>query len=414
MDKRITEFGPNGLFRNAFKPVDKVIYDNNIDVIKNILFRCQHIKYLNFEFTRICPNKNGNLLLEIAKLCPKLERIKFNNSLIYLNDNEWEQFSESIAPKLIGCNIFLNNKSEDNIKFIRILLKHFKLIESLELNTWDYKWDQQLFDHLNSYENLKKLVWNYKSIIQSHKITDQNAVFQRLNYLKTNYNQFVELNCKMDNLIKLKLSFDDDYYPIDNHLKQMDEIEFPNLKMLFFNNLSSGQLKSISKLKFPNLNFLHITYNIHEECNFNEDQQIFAKLFKNVNQLYCSNISLALTEQFNSFVSLTKLTYECEYMSIDDHLTAFDIITKHKSLEEITISEISFFDDRIDLMRRFFDGIIKFGQEKSNARISISMGIIENEENKTFVNNYIQEFVLNNWHVSDEYDFGKVVLYLKK
>ena len=89
---------------------------------------------------------------------------------------------------------------------------------------------------------------------------------------------------------------------------QMDEIEYPNLKTLFINHLTSGQLKSISKLKLPNLNFVHITYYNDDENQFNMDQQIFLKLFKNVDQLYIAAFSLALTGNFNSFTNLTKLT----------------------------------------------------------------------------------------------------------
>ena len=197
---------------------------------------------------------------------------------------------------------------------------------------------------------------------------------------------------------------------------QMDEIEYPNLKTLFINHLTSGQLKSISKLKLPNLNFAHITYYNDDENQFNMDQQIFLKLFKNVDQLYIAAFSLALTGNFNSFTNLTKLAYRCKNTSIDHLLTAFDMMIKHKSLQEITINEIIFYNYEIVVMESIFNGIIKLGQSKSSAKILISIHIIshKNEESEIFVNNYIKEFVLNNWHVSFQNESYKNVLYLKK
>ena len=57
-------------------------------------------------------------------------------------------------------------------------------------------------------------------------------VFQRLNYLECPAYTFTQLNCKMDNLIELKIFIEKHNGINDIRYKQMDEIEFPNLKEL--------------------------------------------------------------------------------------------------------------------------------------------------------------------------------------
>ena len=174
MGTRITEFGPRS---DLFKPFFWVIDDNNIDVVRSVLSRCQSVKYLNFERMNFDASKiysSNNNLLEIAKLCPKLERINLNFSTIKLSIDEWEQLAEFIGPKLIQCDIWLVEEEEQNMILTRILFKHLKMIEKLDFNTPDDKWDKELFGCLNSCENLKKLNWNHMFFVEGHVINKEN------------------------------------------------------------------------------------------------------------------------------------------------------------------------------------------------------------------------------------------------
>ena len=148
MSKRITEFGNHSdLFRPFFWMIDdNNIDDNSIDVVRSILSRCQSVKYLNFERMNFDTSKiyssNNNNLLEIAKLCPKLERINLNFSTIKLSIDEWEQFAKLIGPKLIRCDIWLVEEEEQNMILTKILFKHLKMIEKVHFNTPDNRWDK--------------------------------------------------------------------------------------------------------------------------------------------------------------------------------------------------------------------------------------------------------------------------------
>ena len=96
MSRRITEFkssqyNDESIFSNAFYrkynsygETDEngsyfmyVIDDINIVVVKNILSRCQNVKYFNLSRTHFI--SNSNILIQIAKLTPKLERINLIN-----------------------------------------------------------------------------------------------------------------------------------------------------------------------------------------------------------------------------------------------------------------------------------------------------------------------------------------------
>lgn len=81
LTRRIAEFPRTLLFELAFErilsnyPEDFeeifVIDDINIHIAKSILSRCQNVKYLNFGYSTIISTFENNLLIELAKLCPK-------------------------------------------------------------------------------------------------------------------------------------------------------------------------------------------------------------------------------------------------------------------------------------------------------------------------------------------------------
>lgn len=174
----------------------------------------------------------------------------------------------------------------------------------------------------------------------------------------------------MDNLTRLKLTLG----TVLKDLKQMDSIEFPNLKRLSIDLvMHSDQVRLISKLRFPNLEITLIHYGlfctgIGIEASY-EDQSIF-RLFNNVKELHC--INFPLTQHILSYNNLTKLRFACNKIKYEVKLKSFDIIIKHKSLREIIIDEIIIYNenehnnlvvDRIDYMK-----IVK-----SNAKISVSI-----------------------------------------
>lgn len=78
-----------------------VINDNNINILKNILSKCYNIKHLNLWRTDV----DGNSLIEIVKLCSKLESIHFLNPDIYAYEDEMDEFGKIIAPQLKKCKL---------------------------------------------------------------------------------------------------------------------------------------------------------------------------------------------------------------------------------------------------------------------------------------------------------------------
>ena len=343
INRRINEFTATDLRLGKLRCSS--IDDQSTDKIKNYLSRCQSVKYLNFMHCKICSSKHNNLL-EIAKLCPKLNGINITSSRIELTDNQWDEFVKFIGPKLTECNCAVFPKNQHNLKLIKKLFNQFRMIETVEFDTPTPEWATELFGHLNSCENLNKLIWN-KILSYCPIVTNQIAnVINRIKYLEINFKDFTYLNCKMDNLIDLKFILS--YNGIDQ-FNQMDSIEFPNLKRLSIDlKMSSYQFNAISKLEFPNLEFACIYYTINTmSCSpdfgnvfdveaLHDDQQIF-QLLKNVNQLQCFN--LPLTDQIFTFNKLTEIKLICNEMKPDDKLKSIDIINKHKSLKEIIIDE---------------------------------------------------------------------------
>ena len=410
MDRKITKFKISSLlYGNIFKRRGQakseftntcyyVLDHTNIVMIKNILSRCQSVKYLNLKECIIKSTKNN--LAEIAKLCPKLERISFKHATIQVPDDEWNQFTKLIGPKLIECNV-TSIKSSNNLNLFKALFKEFKNIKKLEFELHEN--DQELFVFLGSCD-LKHLKWyNY---VDANVDNHQKIVFQKLNYLQCHAYTFTQFNCKMDNLIELEIwSWIDDEQVI--HYKQMDEIEFPNLKKLTI-SLGVGEIKSISKLKFPNLEYLSVFIyafdNDYFEVDFPQDKIIFFNLFKNCKEIYFQNYRFS--EQLYKFSKLTKLRFNWCYNE-EDKFKQFEICMNHKSLEEIIIDEIKYYDYKdIELLMEIFDRLINMGLAKPKVKILSSFYIykfiIDNDEHGKrikLVNEYKQKFQINNWKV---------------
>ena len=394
MDKRITELKiSDQLYRNFIKKVENnnifygfrksyyVMNDTNIVVIKNILLRCQSVKYLDLRSCKI--TSKGNNLIEVAKLLPKLERICLADATIQVPHNKWNQFTKLIGPKLIECNVMLD-KSSNNFNLLKALFKEFKNIEKLEFDS--RKNDQELFAFLNSCD-LRHLKWNnyvynyaYENLINFEK-----TIFQRLNYLRCTLHTFTQFNCKMDNLIELEIWSWNIDEQINIQYKQMDQIEFPNLKRLTI-DLEVGEMKLFSKLNFPNLEYLFVQ---QFQGYLPENEIIFFNLFKKCKEIEFNLFKL--TEQLYKFTNLTKLKLTCFGMSHEEKSKSLDIITNHKQLEQIIIENISFNFRDIDEYTDIFDRINNLKNKKPNAEISVSIFF------------YIELFAENFYETIDEY-----------
>ena len=79
-------------------------------------------------------------------MCPKLERISFGKATIQVPDDEWNQFTKLIGPKLIECNV-MSIKSSNNFNLLKTLFKEFKNIKKLEFESREN--DQELFVFLS-------------------------------------------------------------------------------------------------------------------------------------------------------------------------------------------------------------------------------------------------------------------------
>ena len=430
INRRITEFkssqyNDESIFSNAFYrkynsygEADEngsyfmyIIDDINIAVVLNILSKCQNVKYLNLSRTHFI--SNSNILIQIAKLTPKLERINFKYSTFELAHGEWDQFTQFIGPKLINCN-FIRIDTEFNLILSRKLFSNFKNIEKLKFETFTNEMPQELFEHLISCEKLTSLKWNnrYNSDYLNEK---QNLiqVFQRLIYLNTNLHVFTKLNCKMDLLTELIIHANNWC-----HYNQMDSIEYPNLIKLSLNYLFSGYLMVFSKVKFPKLQFLSIEFvNKYFEDEHFEEKIIFYQLFENVNEINFKNYYF--TEKIYQFPNLTKLTFNCSYIDIIKQL---EICLNHKSLDQIVIDKIKFSNyKKIDLLINIFDKIISLEVERENLNVKILISFkitkFNNEEYETrlnVVNDYKMKFQYNNWNVLLNDDCDYMMLYLKK
>ena len=412
MDRRIIELKiSDQLYGNVFKLKEQnedefyyVIDDTDIAVIKNILSRCQSVKYLNLKLCRII--STGNNLIEIAKLCPKLERISFKYATIQVPDDEWNEFTKLIGPKLIECNAMLD-ESPNNLNLLKTLFKEFKKIKKLKFESHEN--DEELFVFLNSCD-LRHLRWN--NFVNENLDNDQKMVFERLNYLSCTLYSFTQFNCKMDNLIELEIwSWIDDGEMDFLQYKQMDQIEFPNLKRLTI-SLCAGELKLISKLNFPNLE--HLSVNIyafvydHFEDDFPQDKIIFFNLFKNCKEIYFSRYGFS--EQLYKFTNLIKLRFDC-FCDEESIFKQFEICINHKTIKEIIIDEIGHYNcTEIELLKEIFNRLINMGLAKPKVKILSSFKIhkfnIDNKEYQyqyekciQFLDEFKQKFQQYNWNV---------------
>ena len=102
------------------------INDNNIDIPKNILTKCNNIKHLDFLHTKVTGKNN---LVAIANLCPKLESIDLRNSSFDVSKQEMEKFGKIIGPQLRRCKLTITYCND-----FMIILKQLKTLKKFILN----------------------------------------------------------------------------------------------------------------------------------------------------------------------------------------------------------------------------------------------------------------------------------------
>ena len=395
LTRRITEYKATDLSLGKLKCWQ--IDDTTTKKIKYYLTRCQGVKILSLKNCKICASKTNNLL-DLVKLCPKLEAINLNYSTIKLLEHQWDEFVEFVGHKLIECNIILYG-NEMNFNLQRRLFKQFKIIEKLEFNIPKHEWAFELLSALNSCANLKNLYlnsqWFYGDVFSENLVN----YFEKINYLEINFKDFTDLNCKMDNLIELKLSMSQNAIG-SKRFKQINQIEFPNLKRFSIEMLmNSSQFNAISKFQFPNLEFALIDYRINgtviNDEAIREDQGIF-RLLKNIKEFHC--LGIPLTQEILSFNNLTKLRFECNGIELEDESNSYDVIIKHKSIEELIIDELIVWDECE--LNKFYEQIIELGKTKKNAKIFITFKISKfNSDYKKLRNEFKKKFEFNNWKV---------------
>lgn len=265
------------------------IDQDNIEILMSILIKRPNIKSINLDGIWIFTK---NVLITIAKLCPKLQRINLqflhfdkdinfyescyelinisidgiNFHQIYrlkpnvdlprnfINEylNEIEEFAKLIGPQLTYINLI--NLPERNIELTQKFLKHLKNIEKISFYTEHSQDDKMHFNYLKSYENLHEMEWT-TSLVRWHtenSVSDDviNTI-QKMKYLNVDTSTFAHLNFEMNNLTELTL--DGEHFQ-----SEPQEIEFKNLKKFKIINFFDINFMQISKMKFPRLESIFI------------------------------------------------------------------------------------------------------------------------------------------------------------
>ena len=345
------KFKINQPFFTGYSKID----DHNIDIVKKILSKCPNIKYLNLERTHIYGSNNLSL---IAKLCPKLERINLDFSEINVTEDEMDEFGMIIGPKLIQGNF----DSYNFVNYINTIFKHLKNLETIKFKTYNKSETQTTFQQLDlSCANLQTLEWVcYEESPWEFNENVMN-VLQKISHLKIHLNNLKQFETiKMDNLTELTV---DEY---TSWAQTLSEMTFHNLTKLNIRFDEYHHFALISKLNFPKLNSVCIYNN-----DYHELPSSFINQIKNIKKLYleCNFVLVP-------FLQLLELIdFQCDFVLFtknDDSFTkfvqCFDILAKHKSLENI---KLTIYDDRFDL--NIFDKIVFLGQSKPSAIIEIKI-----------------------------------------
>lgn len=341
------------------------IDDSNIDILKKILYKCNKIKHLELFRTKV----TGNNLIEIAKLCPKLESISFKYSRIVASEDELDEFGKIIGPQLVECNF-----RHFDTDFMMILFKHFKNLENVSFNSRTIQQNQTIFHHLNTECNkLKVLHWRcaMKNFQNEHLIN----VHQRIDHLIISLPIFSRLKFQLNNLTELTL-----YHFTDDDIMKVEKT-FPNLIKLNVSNFKDLDFDAISKFNFPKLESASIdNYHTKVPLSFLEQIQHIKSLeCLYIETTFASSITRIIKQLTNLSWKLYYVTFENENEDDDENeneneneklYQCFDTLSKHKMLDNIKF-EIN--DYYMLIKNGFYEKLIIFYHSKPNTKIVINI-----------------------------------------
>ena len=334
-----------------------IIDDNNFHIFKNIISRCPNIKHLHFDQTYIM---NGQDLISIVNLCQKLESIKWPK-LIYLTNSEFDEFTKIVGHKLIewDCHYYFG------FDRMKMLFEKFNEIEKVSISTMNQQESKQLFYYLNS--NCQNLISLNCEYFHDDIEFDENMlnVIQRIEILKIPLNYFVRLSSfiSLDNLTELNLKISETAFNFN-----INEIILNNLKKLILSYLNIDNMNVISKFKLPKLEYFDCSC-----CQFYicpTQSWDFSKYLPFYNQI--KNIKTLKWDYLNEPTLLSSfdelINFECKFTCYynEDFIEIIDLLSKHKSLQNIKLHFYLIYTRSFDNTNNIFDEIIKLSQTKRN------------------------------------------------
>ena len=363
----------------------KFVDETNIKTLEIILKKCPNIQSINLTSTQI---KGKNILLTIGKLCPKLQEISLDYTLIDVNDEGVKEFAEMIGPQLIKCKL-----DQSIFEFSKLMLMHMKNIEEVSFRWPESKEQSQyLISQLKSCEKLKKVTW----IVDENQNIDSNhdfaCVIQRLQYLKTNLSLVKLFNFGLENLTQLKIHCE----ACDNQFPN-NEINFINLtKLVIIIYEEDVNFELFYKWKMPKLEYLQLY-----DSNYKDK---FFRHIKNIKSFKCNRLNLYQMDQIYR-INKKLINFECDIVHIknEDDLTNFcdciDVLIKHKSIQNIKFDYI--YDILFNV--QLFDKLIELVKSKSNVNVTIEIekimiNLLFDEYKKKF-----EEIKLKNLQMKIEY-----------
>lgn len=371
------------------------IDQTNIELFKSILKKRPNIKSIDLGikiFTK-------NVLLTIANLCPKIEKISFANmdleNNIKLYDNfyqliqsdsgptyrqkdietsycfdeyidEIKQFAKIFGPKLVCCNL-----ENYYIDLRIIIIKELKNIQEIKLKTQHLPEEQLYFQCLKSCKNLKTLKWVKKGNYQSEKTDDMLKTIEKVNNLNIDVKIFLKINFNFSNLTELTLRGGD-----FDVTKPEDEIVFENVKKLTIKYCFDSEMICMSKLIFPKLQ-VFIVKETPLRISFPTS---FINRIKHIKQLTTNRFREELIDSLEAIEVIELHKYKCyskSFIGFSDEyfidlICDFNILSDIKSLKKVVIKTTS--QDFI-----YFEDIIAFKQN-SNADLTFEVYFMKDSQ----------------------------------
>ena len=322
--------------------------------------KCPNIKELDLSFTILTGSNN---LYEIAKLCPKLQRITVFKTKIYISKKTINEFAQIIGPQLI--KVCLYNSS---IIFTKILFKYLKNIEEIDFTTVSKQHEKNFFHHLNlNRKNLKRLYWipHHSEMIDFND--DMISVMQRISQLEIVLHDFAKFQFETNNLVELQLN---SFQYLDVNV--INEMTFNNLMKLTIKNFTENDFNAISKLIFPKLQSLYL--NTYEVFSIPTP---FINQVKHIKTFESNSIIPSIISSMKSFKRL--INYECHEQVLTEHefnniVKSLEIISKHKSLENVKIN----FRIDCDYNTELFEKIANLCESKPKTKIVMKVYEVTN------------------------------------